>query len=121
MTGVLIGQCQMPFEHVVEAIARGHYLIVAFIALRIDMLLLRRMVLHAEMAPVIDGVVVDGHEIPLAVLLQISGCIVYAARMAQNAHHPLHGLVLFDLSLSCLFHEGQQHRSGQLEGGSAGS
>ena len=48
---VLIGQCQMPFEHhVVEAIARGHYLVVAFIALRIYMLLLRRMVLGAEVA-----------------------------------------------------------------------
>ena len=99
---------QQPAEHhvVIAVSARDHVLVHLVILVRDRGVHLRRMVVHEAVAEVVDGVVVDGREVPRLVLDQPRGRGVDRATLGHDLRHRDQPVVLVLVDLGGIGHEG---------------
>ena len=96
--GVLPGEVQEGAEHgVVVKIAHFHAVVEDLVVPVIHLRPLRRVVFHEGVTEVVDGVVVNAHQVPRLVLDQGGGGGVDAGAVRDDLHERLDARVLFRL------------------------
>jgi hypothetical protein len=97
---VLTRQMHQPPEYqIVETVATGDHVLVDFKVLLFDMVHSGRVIFHEAVTKVVDGIVVDPHEVPIVLLHDEGGCVVDADHLREELGE--HGqppvLLLIDL------------------------
>lgn len=114
MTSLPALATSVPQHHVVELVGGGNHVAVKIeIAFRNE-LLARRMVAHESVAEVIDGIVIDGEEIPGLVIEQPGGPGMNAGALGQRLHQAMQTAVLTGIDFERLGHEIAHHLPRQL-------